>query len=750
MRELLFFTVGFAIACIICVYVLTCGSFLFAAICVGLTVVFLLQNWQGDGKKVGKWILIGCTAGAFWLWAFEAGYLSVARSYSNNSVDASVEITDYSYDTDYGVAADGTIVLDEEKFSVRVYLPVREVLAPGDQVQGEFRLRLTVRGEESDSTYHSGEGIYLLVYGDEDAKITRAESVPTRYFAAELRSRIQKWISDIFPEDTIGFARALLLGDSSLLTYEEDTAFKVSGIRHVIAVSGLHVSILFSVVYVIAGRKRGLVALIGIPVLVLFAAVAGFTPSVMRACIMQGLMVLAMLVNKEYDPPTALAFAALSLMAINPMVITSVSFQLSVGCMIGIFLFSGKIHRFLLQEKRLGTGKGRNVKARLARWIAGSVSVSVSAMIVTTPLSAYYFGMVSIVGILSNLLVLWVISLIFYGIVAACICGIIWLPLGKLIAFFTSWLIRYVLLAAKLLSAMPLAAVYTCSIYILLWLLFTYCLLFLFLRSARRHPVVLISSIVVTLAVAVAASWIEPRQDEYRISILDVGQGQSILLQSYGKTYLVDCGGDDDLAAADTAAQMLLSQGISSIDGLILTHYDQDHTGGVNAFLSRIHTKSLYIPDIDRDNKIRKGLVSEYKDQIVLVEEQLVLNQGSMTITLFPAEDRDDDNECSMCILFQTENCDILITGDRGTDGELALLQQAQLPKLEILVVGHHGSNSSTSVQLLKQTKPAVAVISAGANNRYGHPAQQVLERLSMYRCKIYRTDRKGTIVLRG
>ena len=741
---------GFAIACFIGIYVITHGSFLLIVISGGMFAAFLPLYKQGNGGRIAKWVLIGCTVGACWLWLFEIGYLSTVRDYEGSELSASVEITDYSYTTDYGVAADSIIELDSKEYRTRAYLPLSEALAPGDRVQGVFRLRLTVKGGEHDATYHPAEGIYLLAYADEEAKIIHAEGVPIKYFAAELRSKILMLMDSIFPEDTLAFARALLLGDSSLLTYEEDTAFKVSGIRHVIAVSGLHVSILFSLVYFMTGRKRMLVALLGIPVLVLFAAVAGFTPSVVRACLMQGLMILAMLVNKEYDPPTGLAFAALVLIVINPMVITSVSFQLSVGCMIGIFLFSGKIHEYLSQEKRLGTGKGRNIKARIARWIAGSISVSVSAMIVTTPLSAYYFGMVSIVGILSNLLVLWVISFIFYGIAISCVCGAIWLPLGKLLASLIAWPIRYVLLAAKVLSSFSLAAVYTCSVYILLWLIFTYCLLAIFLLLKRKHPVALVSCILVMLAVAVAASWLEPRQDAYRISVLDVGQGQSVMLQSHGKTYLVDCGGDSDAASADTAAQMLLSQGISRIDGLILTHYDQDHAGGAEAFLTRIDVEQIYLPDIDKTNKIRKALISRFTDQVTFVDEELVLTGENMSISLFPAVDGADDNESSMCILFQAEDCDILITGDRSSDGELELLKQIELPKLEILVVGHHGSNSSTSIQLLKQTKPTVAVISAGADNRYGHPTQQVLDRLKMYNCKIYRTDRKGTIVIRG
>jgi competence protein ComEC len=151
---------------------------------------------------------------------------------------------------------------------------------------------------------------------------------------------------------------ALLLGDHSGLDYETETAFKVSGIRHIIAVSGLHVSILFALIYLMAGKNRVLTALIGLPLLGFFAMVAGLSPSVIRACIMHGLMILAMLWDREYDPLTALAFAALVMLIINPIVITDVGFQLSFACMLGILLYATKIKNWLLHEDRLGCAKG--------------------------------------------------------------------------------------------------------------------------------------------------------------------------------------------------------------------------------------------------------------------------------------------------------------------------------------------------------------------------------------------------------
>ena len=172
-------------------------------------------------------------------------------------------------------------------------------------------------------------------------------------YAAVWRKQIINLIESAFPADTAGFVKALLIGDSTDFTYAQDRAFQVAGLRHVVAVSGLHVSILFSLIYLAFGRNRWLNVLFGLPLLLAFAAVAGFTPSIIRACLMQALMLLSMLVNKEYDPPTALSFAVLVILGINPHAITSVGFQLSVGCMVGIFAFCEPLRQYFLSFGKL-------------------------------------------------------------------------------------------------------------------------------------------------------------------------------------------------------------------------------------------------------------------------------------------------------------------------------------------------------------------------------------------------------------
>lgn len=750
MRKLMWLTVGFVLACVVGVYVTT-GHWLMlmglVCLCGGIPLFFLKKKYP----TIAAIVLLGCVFGFGWLWCHHRFYLDTAKAYDGKTIKTIVTVSDYSYDTDYGIAADGKITLKDKTYNIRIYLVGEGFLAPGDQIMGDVRLRMTIHGSKQPSTHHEGTGTVFLGYVKEGHRIIpTTETLPENTLGPQLRHHILSRIDGLFPQDTAAFAKALLLGEHYDLTYEQDTAFKLSGIRHVIAVSGLHIAILFSLVYTLSGRHRFLTALIGIPVLILFAAVAGFTPSVVRACIMQILIMIALMCNREYDPPTALASAVLLMLLYNPITITSVSFQLSVGCMVGIFLFSKRIHDYLLRGKRKEAAKGKSWKAKVLRWVVGSVSVTVSAMLTTTPLSAYYFGTVSLVGIITNVLTLWAVSFIFYGIMLSVILGAIWSPLGSAVAWLISFLMRYVMIASKLLSKLPLAAVYTCSRYIVVWLVFAYAMILLFFFVKKKRPILLVSCMVVSLLLAVGISYIEPRLDAYRITVLDVGQGQCIIFQSGDETYMVDCGGDDGDSTADLAAQYLLSQGIYRIDGMILTHYDEDHAGGVPGLLTRVEVENLYLPDIEDAGNLRQTITQQAGNRVQWVRKQTQIKNKAFSFTMYPFSEGANDNENSLCVLFQREKYDILITGDRNTASEAALLQQADLPMLELLIVGHHGAYNATGFELLYATKPKTAVISVGADNFYGHPATEVLERLNLFGTEVYRTDLHGTVIFRG
>lgn len=740
MRKLMWFVIGFCGACAIGVYCYGVDLLQIAALLMAAAVVLAVAAMWVRHVRIAAVAAVGLSFGLIWFFSFDYFFLADARELDGATVETTVIVYDYSYDTGYGSAVDGIIEYEGKTYRVRVYLDDDKALEPGNRIHGSFRFRFTAEGGIDEVLYHRGQGIFLIGYQQDNVLIERCWSAPLFSYPAIWRQGLKNIIDRCFPADGAAFSKALLLGDRSGLDYETTTAFKVSGISHIIAVSGLHVSILFGLVDLLAGKRRGLTAAIGIPLVLIFAAVAGFTPSVTRAAVMQCLVMLALLFEKEYDGLTALAFAALVILVVNPLTVVSVSFQLSFACMTGIFVMGEPIRKWLLD---------RCPKVRFVKGICSSVSVSLGATVFTTPLVAIYFGTVSLIGVVTNLVTLWAVSLIFYGIMAVCAIGLINIAAGSLLAGLVSFLIQYVLWTAKTLSSFPLAAVYTKSGYIVAWLVYAYAMLAVYVCIRRKPAALFVSLVGFALGISITLSWVEPAMDECRVTVLDVGQGQSVILQAEGKTFLVDCGGDTESGAADMAAETLLSMGISRLDGIVLTHYDRDHSGGVDELLTRIDTDAVFLPhslDETGAGDLIRSLVGECA---VEVWEDLTVSFEGGELALFAPISYNSGNESSMSVLFRTENCAILLTGDMGTAGERLLMKYHELPQVDVLVVGHHGSKTSTSQALLEAVRPAYALISVGANNYYGHPADAVLLRLDLFGCIIYRTDENGTITFR-
>lgn len=736
MRIMVFFTAGFASGLGLMLY---SDSWLLRG--VGLLVLLgLCLALRGRGRAVQRILifLAGCALGTLWLSGYQAHYLSKVAPLDGTVTHCVIRAEDYSRETAYGLALDGSMEFGGKTYRVAAYLDGTEDFVPGDTVEGDFRLSLTTDAGENPSSYYPGKGIFLRAY--QKGEITRRAGEQTlSNFPARLRFAIGRRLDEFLSGDCAAFARALLLGDTSKLSYALDTRLKVTGIRHVAAVSGLHISIFFAIVCTMTFRKRYLTAALGLPLLVLFAAVAGFTPSVNRACIMCGLMVLAQLFSREYDGPTALAVSALVLLVQNPYVISSVSFQLSVASVAGIFAAAPGIQNYF--AKYLPKGKSR--KSRFLHGIASGVSVSLSAQVFTLPLCAYYFGTVSLVGVLTNLLVLWVIGPIFCGLIALCLCAGLSAGLAGIVGWLVSIPIRYVLLVVKLLAACPLAAVYTKSPYIVAWLVLVYLLLGLFLLAGKRRPGLYACCCALGLCAALIAAWWEPMTSDMSFTMLDVGQGQCLLLRAGSQVYVVDCGGDSNTRTADIAAETLLSRGFSHVDGLILTHPDRDHAGAAENFLSRIRTEVVILPDT------AVNLDIPAPTRRVYAASELCFAGKKGTVRIFPPVYAASGNEMSLCVLFDTEKCDILITGDRDGFGERSLLRNADIPEADVLVAGHHGAKSSTCQELLEAVKPKIVCISAGEGNPYGHPAPELLERLADFGCAVCRTDQNGTITIR-
>ena len=746
MRKLMWFTIGYAAACAVGTYLLRGrGLLLMFAVC-ALGALALVKFREHPVLRRCMVLLLGCAVGCMAFFGYEALVLRPAALMDGQTTEVTIRVTDYSWESDYGIAADGVLELSGRRYKVRFYLNEDRELVPGDVVRLRAQLRLTDEGGQREPTFHRTSGILLLAYPRGDAELLPPEELKLRDLPALWAERLKEIIERSFPEDTFAFAKALLLGDKSDLSWQQSREFSRSGISHIVAVSGLHVSILFGFIGMVTGKRRYLMLILGIPALLLFGAMAGFTASVTRAVIMQMLFLLALAVNREYDPPTALSFAGLVILLQCPLSIAGIGFQLSFASVAGIFLFYPRLSGWL---KKWLPGKGKKLRGRLERWFVSSVCVTLSATVMTVPLVAIHYGVVSLVGVVTNLLVLPVVSFIFYGVMAVCALGCVHSGAAAVLAGIVSVPIRYVLAIAGKLGTMPMAAVFTVSPYIVIWLVFTYGLILLLLIARNKRPGVTFGLSVAALCVSLMLSFLEPLTCDYRVTVLDVGQGQCIVLQSEGNTFLVDCGGRRGEEAADIASEYLLSQGITRIDGLILTHYDRDHAEGV-AFLPHwVDIERVYLPETEDTDSCREGAWKAAEERI-LIDSDLTISFGDAQIRIFPAKDAGSGNDSCASVLFQREKCDTLITGDLSDKAERQLLADYDLPDLEVLIVGHHGSKYSTCEELLNATAPDVAIISVGKDNGYGHPTIEVLDRLKQAGCAVYRTDLHGTITYRG
>lgn len=746
MRRLLWFTVGYASACALGTTVLW-GSNLTALWLAALAsgIICFVVHRKRKFLQTAALLFLGLGVGLFWCGQYHGIYLSSLEPMDGMTVPLSVTATDYSQKTKYGCSVETVTFLDGKPYFLTAYPKETTPIAPGTVLEGEFRLRLTTPSGLKDSTYYRGNGQFLVATQKTAGQSHESDWSSFLFLPARAKQTAVDHIAAAFPDDTAPFAKALLLGDTSDFGYQVDTAFKVSGIRHVVAVSGLHVSALFSVIYFFFRRRRLLTFLVAVPVLTFFAAVTGFSPSVTRATLMALLMALGAVINEEYDGLTGLSFASLIMMLLNPFVIVSVSFQLSVSSVAGILLLAPPIFSGI--QRRFPKTKPKSRKGRLVSWFAGAVSVSASALLASAPLSAYYFGSVSLIGILSNLLLLWMIPFLFSGIAAVGLLGGVAPGACSLLARLLSYPIRLLLWAAEMLSKIPFAAVYTQSKFIVVWLVFVYLLVAAYLLYRKRFPLFALAG-VVTLAAAIAASVLVPRLDTLRLEVLNVGEGQAILLQNRGENYLIDCGGDDDGKAGDEIAQTLLSQGIFRLDGVILTHYDRDHCGALPNLLTRIDVTHFYLPELGKE-KMSQSLASKCASCTSWIQAETQYTLPTGILTLLPAKEGKSNNENSMGVLFESEECVILVTGDRNRAGEKELVRDYALPDVDVLIAGHHGSKKATSQELLQAVRPEIVIISVGANNSYGHPAPEVLERLAEFGCTVYRTDEQGSVLLR-
>lgn len=746
MRKLAIFCAAFAAAAAIYIWLLSplLALVIGAVLLLGGGVLFL---FSGKGVKVCRIAALGAALGLLWTWAYEYRNIRPLRSYVGELTALSCTVISEPEPTDYGCRV--TAKLDGGR--ILLYLDVApEEIRLGDRLELKAEVLDVSRGtSEEGNLYYQSRDISLMGTQVGRVKIQRPEKLPLSLWPAYAATLLQQKIRDIFPEDAEGFAMALLTGERSGLSYGQKNDLSISGISHVVAVSGMHVSLLMSLVlFLFRGRKR-IAAGFCLAVMLFFAAMLGFTPSVTRAVLMNSLLLLAPLLKRENDSFTSLSFALWVILLQNPWAIANVSLQLSFGAMVGIFLFAPYFQQGFLRLFRAEAAKKkqRRLLLRLIYTASSALSTTLGATVATAPFVAYHFGTISLISPVSNLLLLWLVSLVFTLSFLACMAAFLYQPLGAAAGWLLAWPIRLILRAAGLFADVPYSAVYTNSPYVIIWLVFAYVLfgVFLLLRLQCRKSVFL-GCLGVGLMLCLGLSTVD--RSAFRFTAMDVGQGQCTVFQSRDVTLVVDCGGDMEEEGGELLARKLLMEGDGQVDFLVLTHYDADHSCGVLHLMERVEVSCLILPDTDLESPERQAILREasrQETQLLFVREPMTISFDPVTIRLYPPEE--DVKNASVSALMSYGEYDILITGDMDADSERRLLLRYSFPDIEVLIAGHHGSKYSTSSELLEATSPETVLICVGRNS-YGHPTQEVLDRIAAIGATVYRTDLHGEITI--
>lgn len=756
MRKLATFSIALSAAVFFAHYILPEKSCLWLA---GCCVAFSLLSLLFKGDKRLRIILI-CSGMAFGFAASGISYLVKtvpSRELSGETMTFAAEVKEYPYVSENFSSV--TVSLRDSalpRAGATVYFFDKDMpeLRPGDRISMTASLKYAGERYGEDWDGNISDNVYLLCYPKGEVRVTGRSPWSFLYFPQDIEKKIIETALKVFPESSSAFMTALLTGDKHLL-YEDTelyAAMSAAGVLHVVAVSGMHVAFLVGFLHIVL-RKKKLYSLIGLPAIWIFAAVAGGTPSVIRAAFMQSSVLVAPLLKRENDGLTSLTSILAVLLIINPAACTSVSLQLSFSAMLGMIFITPKIDKGLTRQLKAKRKAGRGAKGMLPRLgykllfaVIASFAATVGAIAFSTPIMAVYFGTVSVYTVIVNILVFWAISLCFISGYLICFLGMLWLPLGIAGGFAVNLLTKYITAVVNTAASLPYARVFVGEGVFRYWLIFAYAVFiiwYLLRRGKSFRPVIPTALVVSALCVGIIVTE-APAPASF--TAVDVGQGQSLIISSGDGTAVIDCGGKSKgKNAGDITAAELLSSGIRTVDVLCITHFDDDHINGVLRLMSQVKVKCLvaapeYEADTDRDAIM--ALADKQGVEVYIIQDSAEISAGGVSLTAFAPVSK---TKPELIYLISADGCDILVTGDADSEIEKRLLLSRELPDIEIFVAGHHGSKYSSCEELLEAISAETAVISSGYNS-YGHPAEETLRRFDEAGMAVLRTDTQGSV----
>lgn len=641
------------------------------------------------------------------------------------------------------------IIYDKEKNYVRIGQII--------QVSGEAGFYESARnpGNFDEKMYYRAKGIRAYIWASE-LRITQEKADDAKDGLYEFRQYCRSVYAENMSKTKAGVLSAILLGEKGDMDTELKKLYQVNGVGHILAISGLHLSFVGAGLYYILRRMTGSYTAGGIAgcvFLLLYLLMIGFTISVVRAFVMFLFRVGADIAGRHYDSLTALSAAAVIVILWRPLSIYDGGFWLSFGAVAAIILVFPVFSSLPFQ----------------GFW------ASISVNLVLLPVLLYYFYECSVYSVVLNLFIIPLLSVllccgIFGGIFCAVsgmaevffcpgrallgVCEIILWAYEKScdIALDFPW--------ARIVTGRPRlwqAALYYAAV-IAAGVLWRY-------GQKRIKRYVCQAAVPVMLAAGIALlTYRFGEMDRLYIAMLDVGQGDGIFMRGpAGKTYFID-GGSSDVKGVGTyrIQSYLLSQGVKCLDYVFISHGDSDHMNGIQEILAGqrlgVKIETLVLPPENVWDDGLKRLAAEAKEEgvkVTVIEPGLSLAEEEFEIAcICPGADYKGDkgNEASMVLAAVFGEFHMLFTGDVEGKGEELLTDMLRdrytEVRWDVLKTAHHGSKYSSSQQFLDQVKPRYAMISAGKDNRYGHPHGETLIRLANAGCKVYTTLESGAIEL--
>ena len=749
MRKLAIFTLAFACGTLLGQYLLPGETLPWAALGCALLLPLCLI-WKGRSRRRLLLLTAGLCLSLLYFWAYTGYVRGAVERYEGEEVPLALSVAGY--------AEEGGVRC---RIEVRVegagFLRDRAMLygddslwelEPGDRVTGCFTAQDAASIHDTPITSFTAKGIYLMLFPDGELAVERPEARSISTLPKRLSRYLGERVEDVFSPESAPFLKALLLGDDSGFTAEQESDLSETGLYHITAVSGMHFGYLFLMLSFLVGIHRPKrLAAVTIPVVLAYMLLVGASASVVRACVMMLFVLAGPLLGRENDSLTSLSAALMVLLLANPLSIGGVGLQLSFASMVGLLVLSPRIHALL------PGGRGW-----LWRVVRSSLAASLGATICTAPLTAFYFNRIPLVGPAANILVGSMATATFLGGAAALLLGLIAPVLGSFAGLLPRAGVWFILAVARAFARIPYHAIYFTNPCLKYWLIFLAALFgYCALTPGGRRKVLLAAGLSAGTLALLLYIPVYGRAGRLHAVAVDVGQGASAILASGGMTAVVDCGSSENfINAGDETGDTLNTYGYFHLDYLILTHYHDDHANGAATLLARLPVDTILVPAPEEaDAAIHDELASlagRYGCRLVYVTEDTAVPLGEAEVRVFAPVGHGSTNEEGLSILCTAGDFDLLITGDMNSVNEAVLAESKELPDIEVLLAGHHGSRDASSTELLRAVTPEAAIISVGADNSYGHPADDALRRLVGSGADIYRTDLQGSvsIILHG